>query len=69
MPARLVMGLSKAVQRDPLTPAITDLAPEVPPSLALVIHQLIQRKPEDRVPSARELVRRLAEVEARNVQP
>lgn len=44
---------------------ITDIVPELHPSLALVIHQLIQRKPADRVPSARELARRLAEVESR----
>jgi CheY-like chemotaxis protein len=48
---------------------LTELVPETPPSLALVIHQLIQRKPADRVPSARELVRRLAEAEASRITP
>ena len=46
-------------------PALRDLVPDIAPPLAALIHQLIQRRADERVPSARELVRRLAEVESR----
>lgn len=59
-----VTALYAALMRGAPAP-LREAAPETPASLADVIHQLIQRKPDDRVPSARELVRRFAEVEAR----
>lgn len=42
---------------------LRQLAPDIPPRLDAIIHQLIQRKPEDRVATARELSHRLAEIE------
>jgi serine/threonine protein kinase len=58
-----ITALFAEVMKGEATP-ITQVAPDVPASLGTIIHQLIERKPADRVPSARELSRRLTELES-----